>query len=150
MLLHVIDASDPARDDRREQVQTVLDEIGASAPQILVYNKADQLDSIARERLYESFTGENAIAVSAVTGEGIDALKERISRQLRPERRTGWLTLSAKQGRERAMLYERDAVRQEEIGETGEFILKLEIAERDWQRFVKQTGVDGELVKHTV
>ena len=48
------------------------------------------------------------------------------------------------------MLYERDAVRQEEIGETGEFILKLEIAERDWQRFVKQTGVDGELVKHTV
>lgn len=150
VLLHVIDASDPARDDRREQVQTVLDEIGASAPQILVYNKADQLDSIARDRLYESFTGENAIAVSAVTGEGIDALKERISRQLRPERRTGWLTLSAKQGRERAMLYERDAVRQEEIGETGEFILKLEIAERDWQRFVKQTGVDGELVKHTV
>ena len=150
VLLHVIDANDTASDERREQVQTVLDEIGAEAPQILVFNKVDQLDSVQRERLYESFTGEDALAVSAISGEGMDALRDRISRRLRPERRTGWLTLSAHQGRERAMLYEREAVRQEEIGDTGEFILKLEIAERDWQRFVKQTGVDGELVKHSV
>lgn len=150
VLLHVIDASDSASDERREQVQTVLDEIGAGAPQILVYNKVDALDDTARARLYESFTGEDALAVSAVTGEGLDELRARISRRLRPERRTGWLTLSAKQGRERAMLYERDAVLLEEIGDTGEFILKLEIAEQDWQRFVKQTGVDGELVKQSV
>ncbi len=150
VLLHVIDASDSASDERREQVQTVLDEIGAGAPQILVYNKVDALDDASRARLYESFTGEDALAVSAVTGEGLDELRARISRRLRPERRTGWLTLSAKQGRERAMLYDRDAVLQEEIGDTGEFILKLEIAEQDWQRFIKQTGVDGELVKQSV
>ena len=113
MLLHVIDANDTASEERREQVQTVLDEIGAKAPQILVFNKVDQLDSGQRERLYESFTGEDALAVSAISGEGTDALRDRISRRLRPERRTGWLTLSAHQGRERAMLYEREAVRQD-------------------------------------
>lgn len=150
VLLHVIDANDPAREERRQQVQMVLDEIGATAPQVLVYNKADQLGPSQRDRLYESFTGEDALAVSAVTGEGLEALRERIGHRLRPDRRIGWLTLAATQGKERAMLYEREAVRQEEIGDTGEFILKLEIAERDWLRFVKQTGVDGELVKHTV
>jgi len=44
-------------------------------------------------------------------------------------------------------LYAKDAVKHEEIGNGGEFILQLEIAEQDWQRFIKQTGVDVDLVK---
>jgi len=88
--------------------------------------------------------------VSAVTGEGIDALLDRIAEMVQPERRVGWLTLSPKQGRERAMLYDRDAVKQEQIGASGEFILQLEIAENDWFRFIKQTGIDCELVMHPV
>ncbi len=150
VLLHVIDASDPAREERRSQVQEVLDQIGAKVPQILVYNKIDALDATEREDLLDSFLGEDAIGVSALSGEGIDALLERVAARVRPARRRGWLTLSAGQGRERAMLYERDAVREEQIGETGEFILQLEIAERDWLRFVKQTGVDGDLVNRPI
>ncbi len=42
LLLHVIDASDPERDDRIADVDTVLREIGAGdLPQVLVYNKID-------------------------------------------------------------------------------------------------------------
>jgi len=48
------------------------------------------------------------------------------------------------------MLYDRDAVKQEQIGTSGEFILQLEIAEHDWRRFLKQTGIDSELVMHPV
>jgi len=147
VLLHIIDASDKSREERREQVQLVLDEIGAKVPQVLVYNKIDALDASQRENLLDSFLGEDAVAVSAVTGEGMAALLQRIAERVTPVRRRGWLTLSAVQGRERAMLYEKDAVKTEQIGETGEFILQLEISERDWLRFVKQTGVEEDLVK---
>ena len=148
ILLHVLDASDPARQDRRQQVQEVLDEIGADVPQILVFNKVDLLDTQAREELQDALLGEDGVALSAETGEGVDKLLSRIADRVRPHRRRGWLTLSARQGRERALLYAKDAVKHEEIGKGGEFILQLEIAEQDWQRFIKQTGVDADLVKH--
>src|SRR3979490_2477652 len=45
LLLHVIDASDPRRDEHIAQVDAVLAEIGAdSIPQILLYNKIDRLE----------------------------------------------------------------------------------------------------------
>ena len=150
LLLHIIDASDPARDERQRQVQLVLDEIEADVPQVRIYNKIDALDARAREALSDDMLGESAVAVSAVTGEGIDSLLACIAEHVRPQRRIGWLTLSARQGRERAMLYERDAVKQEQIGAGGEFILRLEIAELDWQRFIKQTGIESELVMNPV
>ena len=54
LLLHVVDASDPERDERIADVERVLHEIGAGdLPQVLVYNKIDLLDadvSIARRR----------------------------------------------------------------------------------------------------
>jgi len=115
-----------------------------------VLNKIDLLNQEERRILFDEFLGEDIVAVSAVSGEGIDALLERIAKRVQPERRIGWLTLSARQGRERAMLYDRDAVKQEQIGTSGEFILQLEIAEHDWRRFLKQTGIDSELVMHPV
>ena len=148
LLLHVIDASDPARQERRRQVESVLDEIGADVPHILVYNKVDMLDSADRDNLLDAMLGENSIAVSAVTGEGIDNLLQKIAENVRPLRRMGWLTLPAQHAKERAMLYDRDAVKHERIGETGEYILQLEIAEHDWQRFIKHTGLKAELVNH--
>ncbi len=150
VLLHIIDAADPLRETRRDQVQEVLSEIGADVPQILVLNKIDLLDRIERDELLDEFLGEDVVAVSAVTGEGIESLLDRIATRVQPARRTGWLTLSAQQGKERSMLYNRDAVKQEQISASGEFILKLEIAEHDWHRFLKQTGFEGELVMDPV
>ena len=150
VLLHIIDASDPLRETRREQVEQVLHEIEADVPQILVLNKIDLLDNEARKLLLDDFLGDDVVAVSAESGEGIDTLLERIALRVQPECRVGWLTLTPQQGRERAMLYDRDAVKQEQIGASGEFILQLEIAENDWHRFIKQTGIDSDLVMHPV
>ena len=44
LLLHVIDAADPLREERSAQVDAVLNEIGAGEiPQLLVYNKIDKV-----------------------------------------------------------------------------------------------------------
>src|SRR5690554_662896 len=49
LLLHVVDAADPLRDERMRQVDAVLAEIGAGdIPQLMVYNKVDRLGSPAR------------------------------------------------------------------------------------------------------
>ena len=150
VLLHIIDAADPQRSIRRDQVQEVLTDIGAEVPQILVLNKTDLLDNHARRELLDEFLGEDVVAVSAVSGEGLEDLLEKIASRVQPARRSGWITLRAEQGRERAMLYNREVVKHEQIGAGGEFILKLEIAEHEWQRFLKQTGMQSELVMHPV
>ena len=59
-------------------VEDVLEEIGAGdTPRLLVLNKADVLDDERRREL--AFRHPDALLVSALTGEGLDALGERIS-----------------------------------------------------------------------
>ena len=89
LVLHVVDASAPAADrgEMLRAVDSVLDEIGAGEqPRMLVLNKADTLDDDARTEL--RFTHPDAVLVSALTGEGLTDLGERIEaafeRTLRP------------------------------------------------------------------
>jgi GTP-binding protein HflX len=80
MVLHVADASaaDEALDAQVAAVQEVLSEIGADElPVELVLNKIDRVDEIGRRRLSNRFPG--APQVSAVTGEGLDELRESIA-----------------------------------------------------------------------
>jgi GTP-binding protein HflX len=79
LIIHVVDAS--AAEDELEAmvaaVEDVLDEIGAGdVPRLLALNKADLLDEAARARAWSG--RRDALIVSAETGEGIDALRERI------------------------------------------------------------------------
>jgi GTP-binding protein HflX len=80
LVLHVADASLP-EDRLRETivaVESVLAAIGADEiPAVLVLNKVDALDQLARKRVAHAFP--RASIVSAVTGEGVDALKVRIA-----------------------------------------------------------------------
>jgi GTPase len=79
LVLHVVDAS---ADEEQllamtRAVEDVLEEIGAgSSPRMLVLNKADVLDDERRREL--SFRHPDAALVSAVTGEGLEDLRERI------------------------------------------------------------------------
>ncbi|HEX2096656.1 MAG TPA: GTPase HflX [Solirubrobacterales bacterium] len=79
LILHVVDAAAP--EERRvadmEAVDAVLEEIGAGdKPRMLVLNKADLLDE--DERQEASLRHPDAVLVSALAGEGIEALHERI------------------------------------------------------------------------
>jgi len=82
LLLHVIDASAPDRDRHIETVRGVLAEIGASkVPTIDVFNKADRLDAIERQRVRAVHPG--SFCISALHGEGrgelLDAIASRVA-----------------------------------------------------------------------
>jgi GTP-binding protein HflX len=73
LLVHVVDASSPEADQQTAHVLATLSEIGAaSTPQILVLNKIDKVEGTPR------IPTESTIAISARTGEGLDALLQKI------------------------------------------------------------------------
>jgi GTP-binding protein HflX len=82
LILHVVDAS-VDEDEMLEMlraVDDVLDEIGAGdQPRLLVLNKADALD--AERRLDVGLRHPGAVLVSALTGEGIEELGDRIQQE---------------------------------------------------------------------
>jgi GTP-binding protein HflX len=75
LLLHVVDASNPSRDDQIAEVNKVLAEIAASdIPQVLVFNKIDLLDTPPGvER--DDYGRIARVFLSAQTGAGLDGLR---------------------------------------------------------------------------
>ena len=82
LLLHVVDAASPVLTEQMSEVQRVLAEIGASdIPQVLVFNKLDQLENTQRPRVLsdtiEVAGGVRAprVFMSAQSGEGMAELR---------------------------------------------------------------------------
>ena len=78
LLLHVVDAASPSRNEQIEQVNKVLKDIGADhIPQILVWNK---IDAAALEPAIErdEYDKIRRVFVSAQTGEGLGLLRSAI------------------------------------------------------------------------
>jgi GTP-binding protein HflX len=127
LLVHVVDAADPAHDERIEQVAKVLAEIGAShLPLIQVYNKADILQ--VKPRLDRSDTGmPNRVWLSAVTGSGVDLLLASIAEYLHRDVVRGTVRLAISQARVRALLYESADVRSERFLEEGGWEIDVEM-----------------------
>ena len=77
-ILHVVDASSEEFEAQIASVQTVFDQINAqSLPRVLVFNKCDLLPREQAEALSRRY--DDALFVSAATGEGISELIERIA-----------------------------------------------------------------------
>ncbi len=82
LILHVVDASVPEEElvAMTRAVEDVLLEIGAdSVAQILVLAKADRIDDERRAELERRHP--DAVLISAVAGEGLDALEQRIEEE---------------------------------------------------------------------
>lgn len=76
LILHVVDASCPYYEVQMRVTEQVLESLGAAdTPVIEVYNKCDLNTAIPRTR-------ERAVAISAKTGMGIDALSAAIETEL--------------------------------------------------------------------
>jgi GTP-binding protein HflX len=76
LLVHVVDGAHPQAFDQIAAVGDVLGEIGARAPSLLVFNKADAMDPDTRAALLARYP--HAVLCSALTGEGIDTLRDRV------------------------------------------------------------------------
>jgi GTP-binding protein HflX len=139
LLLHVIDASDPERDERIADVEAVLREIGAAElPQVLVYNKIDLVNaSVVVGDVHEEFAADAASVpieprvdhvdaggtprawVSAIDGRGIDGLLKAIAGRLGSARVSADIQLPANAGRLRARLHAQGLVAEEHADEEG-------------------------------
>ena len=125
LLLHVVDAADPEQDQRIAEVERVLAEIGAEdVPQVLVYNKLDKLpangDGAPAPRMDMVDGGTTPrVWVSAVTGHGLDLLRETLARTLMRERVHCWLRVPDDAGRLRARLFAQGLVANERPAESG-------------------------------
>ena len=125
LLLHVVDAADPESEERIEDVQRVLAEIGAQdVPQILVYNKLDKLAAAnggERSARAETVDGGRTqrVWVSATSGAGLDLLREAITRALQRDRVHCWLQVPDSAGRLRARLFASGFVTSERQAERG-------------------------------
>ena len=140
LLLHVVDASDPLRDERIDQVRDVLKGIGAGEiRELLVFNKIDLSGDKPR-----SIEGADGVATqvwaSAASGEGLGLLREALARAVRPNqvRRTFHLQLQA--AAVRSELYKRNAVRAERQCEDGSWDVDVEL---DLTEVAKLAGAKG-------
>src|SRR5262249_49087318 len=83
LLVHVLDGSAPLhqRELMQRSVRETLEEIGAGGrPCVLLLNNADLLGAEQRAELPLRHPG--AVLVSGETGEGLDALRERLEAEL--------------------------------------------------------------------
>ena len=119
LLLHVVDASDPDREEKKGQVNSVLNEIGADhVKQIEVYNKIDLVGCEARIDRDENEMATR-IWVSASDGAGLDELRGTLTDTLGPTLVRHRFCLPASAGRLRARLFELGEVLHETTVDEG-------------------------------
>jgi len=130
LVLHVADASSSDVAQQIEAVRTVLGEIGAGGiPEVLAMNKADLLSEVERERSVRRFP--DAVSISALTGEGLDLLVERVARAI--PRPPVEVTLLVPYGRDEviARLYREAEVLETEPNDEGTLV-RARVGEREF------------------
>jgi len=142
VLLHVVDAGDPLRDERILQVREVLRSIGAGEiPELVVYNK---IDLIAEKPRTVRGAGQLAsqVWVSAATGAGLAELRGVLAHAVRPNQVRRTLHLELRAAAVRSDLYRRNAVRAERQCEDGSWQLTVELDSAEIAKVLGCKGVD--------
>lgn len=136
LLLHVVDAADPNRDERVESVAAVLEEIGAGdVPQLVVNNK---IDLLGRPPERQQRTDGERVWLSANTGAGLDLLLVAIREQLAGRLVERELTLEPSEGKLRARLFSMGCVTQEQSTDQGGWQLCCAIAGREYEALERE------------
>ncbi len=147
VILHVRDVAHPDTSAQRSDVERVLDEM-AHGPNgaldahwrersIEVLNKADLLGGA--ETVAARAAANGAIAVSALTGEGLDALRAALDTRLGAGMVTHEVTLSSEDGARLAWLYRHGEVVSREEAE-GAIRLAVRLSPADRDRFTQLPG----------
>ncbi len=136
LVLHLVDAAQPERTivEQMQAVDAVLGEIGAgSIPTLLVLNKVDELDVLARRRLANRFA--DGVQVSALTGEGLDELRSRVAERFGERFEDVRLLIPHEHGAKLAELYELGAPIEERRDEPEGVFVRAKLQRRDTVRF---------------
>lgn len=141
LLLHVIDVADERQAENFQQVQEVLQEIGADEiPQLLICNKIDKLPEFG-PRIDTNDEGlPSRVWLSAQTGVGIDSLQQALVQRLRPSMVSVSLRIPPSMGKLRGKLYAMNSVTGEHTSDDGQMAISVRMSAVDWQRLNKQVA----------
>jgi GTP-binding protein HflX len=141
LLLQVVDASNPRRDEQIAQVDSVLADIGAGdIPQILVYNKIDRLQAPAR--IDRDANGRaTTVWISAQQRTGLELLTTAVAERLARFARRARLKVAPSAGALRSRLYAAHAVRAESAAEDGSLELAVELPDLELLVLARTAGV---------
>ncbi|WP_372190874.1 ribosome rescue GTPase HflX [Xanthomonas axonopodis pv. desmodiigangetici] len=145
LLLHVVDAADPLREERILQVDEVLQAVGAGdLPQLLVFNKIDKIEGAevrhdAQDGIPDPARRER-VWVSARDGRGLEELQHALGQRLDLRHLTGQLRLPPSAGRLRSRLHQLEVVRSEQSDEEG-WLLEVDLPMVEAERLA--AGQDG-------
>ena len=148
VILHVRDISHADADAQAQDVQAILAELGVTAAAdklIEVWNKLDRLDAEHRAGLALGQGLEGPIAVSALTGEGIDTLLEAIEARLAQGRSLIDLSLDGADGQGLHWLYEHTEVMARADGDDGRVNVTVRVAPDTVERVRLRTRRAGGL-----
>ena len=139
LLVHVRNMAHPDSEAQRDDVEDVLSSLGlaeeGAPPRIEAWNKVDLLSGEARERLaQEAQRREDVVPVSAITGEGLDALRERMANCLRGNEQVHEIRLPASAGDRIAWLHARGQVLDQSL-DRDEVQLSVRLSPDNWARF---------------
>ncbi|GAA0335020.1 GTPase HflX [Sphingomonas oligophenolica] len=137
LLIHVRDIAHPDSTAQRADVEAVLTEIGVAAttPRIEAWNKLDLLEGDAREEMIaEAGRRQDVVAISAITGEGVDTLIETVAALLTQGHRRYTITLDASDGAGAAWLHAHGEVIAQDV-EGDSAVYDVRMAPRDYERF---------------
>lgn len=141
LLVVVVDGTAADQQERAQQVDAVLRDIGAGAPRLVVINKIDAMPN-CRAAIERNDDGEpERVSVSAMTGAGLDLLRDAIAERIGRGKCRIEVVLPAGAGRTRAWLYALGAVRHEAVGEDGRMVLDVELGRDAIARLARETGV---------
>ena len=114
LVVHVVDGSAKDPDGQMAAVRSVLAEIGAAdIPELLVVNKVDRAPEAARLLAKH----ENAVSISALTGEGIDQFLRAVADRVRLSDRVVRLVIPYARGDVLAAVHREGEVVEQEAGE---------------------------------
>jgi GTP-binding protein HflX len=139
LLVHVRNMAHPDREAQREDVEDVLASLGmaeeGAPPRIEAWNKIDLLPADEHGRLAEeAHRREDVVPISAVTGEGLDALRERMALCLRSGEQVHKIRLPASAGGKIAWLHARGEVLEQTL-DHDEVELSVRLSPDNWARF---------------
>jgi GTP-binding protein HflX len=139
LLVHVRDMNHPDREAQREDVEDVLASLGlaeeGAPPRLEAWNKLDLLADEERTRLLEEAKRrDNVVPISALTGEGLEDLRERMANRLRSGEQVHQIRLAAAEGSKIAWLHARGEVLDQRVDD-NEIALSVRLSPENWARF---------------
>jgi GTP-binding protein HflX len=138
LVLLVVDASAPDErlDEQEAAVRGVLHDIGADdLPLEVVVNKIDTVDTLRRRRLANRFP--DAVQISALTGEGVEALHTRIAQRFADRFEAVHLFLPYEEGGKLAELYALGAPIEEREDQADGVYVRARLPHREVRRFAR-------------